>query len=297
MMSHSESPPSSSVVDVSSQWRLLLLLLILLLPGLVMTSSPRSVALWHRSNKLSNINACHWSKMADGTLTVRCNGFRLTEVPVGLTNRTTRLFLNKNLISSLPADSFSDLFLLNELDLSHNQLSFLEVGCFNGLASSLRFLDLSSNQLSLLDPAVFDGLQVIATLTQNPWHCDCRMQVSSTCPGAEMCSRSVLTAFCSVQLSMPRLDLDSASLAEVICQTSDLPNLGAVGLPMLLLMEDWDLCRSVRRTHDFLALVTMFLWFFMLISYLIYYIRENEAVAHQHLEYLKFLEILHPACN
>ncbi|XP_022070796.2 leucine-rich repeat-containing protein 3B-like [Acanthochromis polyacanthus] len=274
MMSHSESPPSSSVVDVSSQWRLLLLLLILLLPGLVMTSSPRSVALWHRSNKLSNINVCHWSKMADGTLTVRCNGFRLTEVPVGLTNRTTRLFLNKNLISSLPADSFSDLFLLNELDLSHNQLSFLEVGCFNGLASSLRFLDLSSNQLSLLDPAVFDGLQVIATLTQNPWHCDCRMQ-----------------------LSMPRLDLDSASLAEVICQTSDLPNLGAVGLPMLLLMEDWDLCRSVRRTHDFLALVTMFLWFFMLISYLIYYIRENEAVAHQHLEYLKFLEILHPACN
>uniref|UniRef100_A0A3P8SHE2 Leucine rich repeat containing 3C n=1 Tax=Amphiprion percula TaxID=161767 RepID=A0A3P8SHE2_AMPPE len=274
-MSHSESPPSSySVVDVSSQWRLLLLLLILPLPGLVMTLSPRSVALWRRSNKVSTINACHWSELADGALMVHCSGLRLTEVPVGLTNRTTRLFLNKNLISSLPADSFSDLFLLNELDLSHNQLSFLEVGCFNGLASSLRFLDLSSNQLSTLDPAVFDGLQVITNLTQNPWHCDCRMQ-----------------------LSMPRLDLDSASLAEVICQTSDLPNLGAVGLPMLLLMEDWDLCRCVRRTHDFLTLVTMFLWFFMLISYLVYYIRENEAVAHQHLEYLKFLEILRLPCD
>ncbi|XP_008293028.1 leucine-rich repeat-containing protein 3B-like [Stegastes partitus] len=275
-MSHTESlpPPSSSVVDASPQWRLLLLLLLLLilpLPALVMTSSPRTVALWRRGNKVSTINVCHWSEMADGALTVRCSGLRLTQVPVGLTNRTTRLFLNKNLINSLPANSFSDLFLLDELDLSHNQLSFLEVGCFNGLASSLRFLDLSSNRLSTLDPAVFDGLQVIANLTHNLWHCDCRMQ-----------------------LSMPQLDMDSTSLAEVVCQTSDLPNLGAVGLPMLLLMEDWDLCRSVRRTHDVLTLVTMFLWFFMLISYLAYYIRENEAVARRHLEYLKFLESRDP---
>lgn len=44
------------------------------------------------------------------------------QVPVGLSNRTTRLFLNKNLLTSLAANSFSSLFLLDELDLSHNQV-------------------------------------------------------------------------------------------------------------------------------------------------------------------------------
>jgi len=69
---------------------------------------------------------------------------------------------------------------------------------------------------------------------------------------------------------------------------------GAVGLPLVLLVEDWDLCQSVRRTTDVLTLVTMFLWFLMLISYLIYYIRHNQAVARRHLDYLKFLESRDP---
>lgn len=45
-----------------------------------------------------------------------------SQVPVGLSNVTICLFLDKNLLNSLPADSFSDLFLLDELDLSHNQV-------------------------------------------------------------------------------------------------------------------------------------------------------------------------------
>lgn len=44
------------------------------------------------------------------------------QVPIGLSNHTTRLFLNKNLLTSLAADTFSSLFLLDELDLSHNQV-------------------------------------------------------------------------------------------------------------------------------------------------------------------------------
>uniref|UniRef100_A0A3Q2EDT8 Leucine rich repeat containing 3C n=1 Tax=Cyprinodon variegatus TaxID=28743 RepID=A0A3Q2EDT8_CYPVA len=169
------------------------------------------------------------------------------QIPAGLPNHTTHLFLNKNRLTSLPAFCFSDLFLLDELDLSHNQLSFLEPGCFSGLVSSLRYLDLSSNLLTTLDPVVLGGLQVQANLSQNPWHCDCSMQVS-------------------------------LGLRE------ELPKVGAVGLPLVVLMQDWDLCQSVRRTTDFLTLITMFLWFGMLIAYLIHYIRHNEVFARRHLD-------------
>ncbi|XP_051276062.1 leucine-rich repeat-containing protein 3B-like [Dicentrarchus labrax] len=270
-MSHTVSPPlpsSSSVVGPPQRMNLLLLLLLLLLlipPNLVMTSSV-TVALRRRGNRVS-ANICQRSEMPDGGLTVRCGGLRLTQVPVELSNFTIRLFLDKNLLRSLPADSFLDLFLLDELNLSHNQLSSLEAGCFRGLASSLRFLDLSSNRLSTLDPAALGGLHAHANLTHNPWHCDCRMQ-----------------------LLTPQLDLDPSSLAEVVCQTSDLPNLGAVGIPLVLLVEDWDLCRSVRRTTDVVMLVTMFLWFSAVICYLVHYVRKNQEDARRHMEYLKSLQ-------
>lgn len=273
-MSHAKHllPMSSTAVDVSLQRmpRLLFLLLVLLSLSPVSATSPLTVALWRRGNRVSTISACHRLEAADGGLTVRCTGLRLTQVPIGLSNRTTRLFLNKNLLTSLAADAFSSLFLLDELDLSHNQLSSLEDGCFRGL-DSLSFLDLSYNRLSTLELPVLGGLQIEANLTHNPWHCDCRME-----------------------LSMPQLDLDPTSLAEVVCATSDLPNLGAVGIPLVVLMEDWDLCLSVRRTTDVVTLVTMFLWLFMLICYLAYYIRQNQAVTRRNLEYLKLLESKNP---
>ncbi|KAM9346608.1 leucine-rich repeat-containing protein 3-like [Symphorus nematophorus] len=270
-MSHAVSPPvSSSSVVVRQQRRILALLLLLLLipprPNLVMTSSPFPVALWRRGNRVS-ANICQHSETPDGGLTVRCSGLRLTQVPVGVSSVTVRLFLDKNLLSSLPPDSFSHLFLLDELDLSHNQLSSLDTGCFHGLASSLRFLDLSSNRLSTLDPGALGGLRARTNLTHNPWHCDCRMQ-----------------------LLTPQLDLDPSSLTEVVCQTSDLPNLGAVGMPLVQLVEDWDLCLSVRRTTDVVMLVTMFLWFSTVICYVFYYVRKNQENARQHMEYLKALQ-------
>ncbi|XP_074511046.1 leucine-rich repeat-containing protein 3-like [Sebastes fasciatus] len=90
---------------------------------------------------------------------------------------------------------------------------------------------------------------------------------------------------------MPQLDLDPSSLSEVVCQTSDLPNLGAVGMPLVLLVEDWDLCLSVRRSTDVVMLVTMFLWFSTVISYLVYYIRQNQEEARRHMDYLKALQV------
>ncbi|XP_071397171.1 leucine-rich repeat-containing protein 3-like [Centroberyx affinis] len=260
--------PSSSVVDLL--WMQLLLLLVLLWPSLVMTSSPSTMALWRHGDgsavmKVAN-NGCYHSESPDGGLTVRCSAIGLTQVPLGLPNRTVRLYLDNNHLSSLPADSFSGLSLLSELDLSHNQISLLEPGCFRGLSSSLRSLDLSSNRLSTLNPAALGGLRAHANLTHNPWHCDCELQ-----------------------LSMPQLDLDPSSLAEVVCHTSDLSDLGAVGMPFVLLAEDWDLCLSLRKTTDVAMLVTMFLWFSMVISYLVYYVRHNQEDARRHMEYLKSL--------
>ncbi|XP_070704725.1 leucine-rich repeat-containing protein 3-like [Pempheris klunzingeri] len=258
--------PSSSVVGSPQRMTLLLLLLhVVLPPDLVMSSSPLTVALWRHGNRASD-NICQRLETPDGGLTVRCSGLRLTQVPVGLSNLTVRLFLDKNLLSSLPTDSFFGLFLLDELDLSHNQLSSLEAGCFRGLASSLRFLDLSSNRLSTLEPAALGGLRAHTNLTHNPWHCDCSMQLLAS-----------------------QLDLEPPSLSEVVCHTSDLPNLGAVGMPLVLLLDDWDLCRSVRRTTDVGMLLTMFLWFSTLICYLLYYVRQNQREARQHMEYLKAL--------
>ncbi|KAG7248391.1 hypothetical protein CRUP_026742 [Coryphaenoides rupestris] len=142
--------------------------------------------------------------------------------------------------------------------VSHNavrlpyQLILLEAGCFRDLSPTLRFLDLSSNRLSTLDPAALGGLRAHANLTSNPWHCDCKLQV-------RMC------------LGLVWIVLD------------------AVGVPFVLLAEDWDLCLSLRRTTDVAMLVIMFLWFSMVISYLVYYVRHNQEDTRRHLEYLKSL--------
>ena len=64
---------------------------------------------------------------------------------------------------------------------------------------------------------------------------------------------------------------------------------GGVGVPFVLLAEDLDLCLSMRRTTDVAMLVTMFLWFSMVISYLVRYVRHNQADARRHLQYLKSL--------
>ena len=60
-------------------------------------------------------------------------------------------------------------------------------------------------------------------------------------------------------------------------------------MPLVLLVEDWDLCLSVRRTTDVTMLVTMLLWFFILICYLIYYVRQNREDARKYLDYFKGL--------
>ncbi|MCJ8738129.1 hypothetical protein PDJAM_G00032110 [Pangasius djambal] len=219
----------------------------------------------HAATSCSKHCYCSESEGPSGGKTMRCSNLRLTEIPNDIPNDTRRLYLDYNLLTSVPANAFQDLPLLAELDLSHNELALLEPGAFRGLAASLLFLDLSSNQLMTLDPEAFEGVRARSNLTGNPWHCDCRLQTA-----------------------LPRLDLEPVSLTGIVCQTSEPEDSGAQGVPFLL-AKDLDLCVVLKKTTDVAMLVTMFGWFTMVISYLVYYVRHNQEDARRHLEYLKSL--------
>ncbi|CAJ1080810.1 leucine-rich repeat-containing protein 3B [Xyrichtys novacula] len=209
--------------------------------------------------------SCYCSENESAGKTMRCSNLQLTEIPQDIPNDTRRIYLDFNLLTSVPKNAFAGLSQLVELDLSHNELSQLEPGAFGGLGSSLQFLDLSSNKLVNFNPDAFEGLQARANLTNNPWHCDCNLQ-----------------------MAMPRVDLQPASLTGIVCQTSDPEETGVQGLAFLLAPEV-DLCAVMKRTTDVAMLVVMFAWFTMVISYLVYYVRANQEDARRHLEYLKSL--------
>lgn len=208
---------------------------------------------------------CYCTESNGGGKTVRCSNQQLTEIPQDIPNDTWRVYLDFNHLTTVPANAFADLPHLVELDLSHNELSQLEPGAFRGLGSSLQFLDLSSNKLVNFNSEAFGGLRARANLTNNPWHCDCNLQ-----------------------MALPRVDLEPASLAGIVCQTSDPEETGVQGLAFLL-VPDIDLCVVMKRTTDVAMLVVMFGWFTMVISYLVYYVRANQEDARRHLEYLKSL--------
>uniref|UniRef100_A0A3Q3VW29 LRRNT domain-containing protein n=1 Tax=Mola mola TaxID=94237 RepID=A0A3Q3VW29_MOLML len=209
--------------------------------------------------------SCYCTESDGGGKTVRCSNLQLTEIPQDFPNDTRHVFLDFNLFTTVPANAFAGLPHLVELDLSHNELSQLEPGAFRGLGSSLQFLDLSSNKLVNFNSEAFEGLRARANLTNNPWHCDCNMQIA-----------------------LPRVDLEPASLAGIVCQTSDPEEIRVKGLAFLL-APDIDLCVVMKRTTDVVMLVVMFGWFTMVISYLVYYVRANQEDARRHLEYLKSL--------
>ncbi|XP_055079746.1 leucine-rich repeat-containing protein 3-like, partial [Periophthalmus magnuspinnatus] len=221
---------------------------------------------WAGSSVVS-VRVCQSSESLSG-FTVRCSGRVLTQVPVGLPIHTVRLLLDRNLLQSLPPNAFLHLHRLENLDLSHNKISSLEPGCFRGLVGSLRFLDLSSNLLTVLKPESMSGLRARTNLTHNPWHCDC-----------------------STQEALPQLQLDPLSLNDVICQSSNIPNLGAVGAPVLILVQDWDLCASVRRQVDLVMLLTMGVWFLALVLFLLFYVHQNQVHAKRHLQYIKTMHM------
>lgn len=208
--------------------------------------------------------SCYCTESDTGGKTMRCSNLQLTEIPQDIPNDTRRVYLDFNLFTTVPTNAFAGLPHLMELDLSHNELSQVEAGAFRGLGS-LQFLDLSSNKLENFNPEAFEGLRARANLTNNPWLCDCNLQ-----------------------MALPRVDLEPTSLTGIVCESSEPKDIGVVGLAFLL-APDIDLCMVMKRTTDVAMLVVMFGWFTMVISYLVYYVRANQEDARRHLEYLKSL--------
>ncbi|CAI9611710.1 unnamed protein product [Staurois parvus] len=206
---------------------------------------------------------CHASQ-EDGYKTLRCSNAQLTEVPKDIPNDTNRLYLDFNQITYLPSDAFRNLPVLMELDLSHNFLGRLDVTAFRSLSDHLHSLDLSSNKLVSVNKEVFANLKARTNLSGNPWTCDCDLQ--------EL---------------IRMVELDPSSSSGIVCASSVLEE--HAGKPFLQVVKDIDLCNAYKKTTDVAMLVTMFGWFAMVISYLVYYVRQNQEDARRHLEYLKSL--------
>ncbi|KAI1242847.1 hypothetical protein IHE44_0000400 [Lamprotornis superbus] len=167
-------------------------------------------------------------------------------------------------ITSIPNEIFKDLHQLRVLNLSKNGIEFIDEHAFKGVAETLQTLDLSDNRIKSVHKNAFNNLKARARIANNPWHCDCTLQ-------------QVLRSMAS----------NHETANNVICKTSVLDE--HAGRPFLNAANDADLCNLPKKTTDYAMLVTMFGWFTMVISYVVYYVRQNQEDARRHLEYLKSL--------
>uniref|UniRef100_UPI00398E79F7 leucine-rich repeat-containing protein 3B n=1 Tax=Pristiophorus japonicus TaxID=55135 RepID=UPI00398E79F7 len=200
----------------------------------------------------------------DKKLIVRCSEMHLKEVPKGIPNNTWKLYLDSNQIISIPHDVFKDLRDLEELDLSNNAIQLLETGAFRGLNESLKVLNLSHNKLETVNKEVFSKLKASIKLSDNPWFCDC-----------------------SLQEMIKTVTVKIGSSNDIICATA-YPEEHAKK-SFLEVAHHVNFCNIHKKTTDVAMLITMFGWFTMVISYLVYYVRQNQEDARRHLEYLKSL--------
>ncbi|XP_032890926.1 leucine-rich repeat-containing protein 3C [Amblyraja radiata] len=200
----------------------------------------------------------------DKRLTVRCSDMHLKEVPRDIPNNTRKLYLDSNQITSIPHDVFKNLHELEELDLSNNAIQRLETGAFRGLNESLKFLNLSHNKLVTVNKEVFSRLKAVIKLSDNPWFCNCELQ--------EM-------------IKMVTVKVESSN--DIIC-ASAYPE-EHTKKSFLEVAHHVNFCNVHKKTTDVAMLITMFGWFTMVISYLVYYVRQNQEDARRHLEYLKSL--------
>uniref|UniRef100_A0A8C6T8A9 LRRNT domain-containing protein n=1 Tax=Neogobius melanostomus TaxID=47308 RepID=A0A8C6T8A9_9GOBI len=205
--------------------------------------------------------SCQWD-----TATVSCTDAGLHEIPEGIPLETVSLHLERNFIRTIPESAFSELVHLRDLYLSHNHLDSLSTGAMRHLGPGLRLLDLSHNQLRQASREDFGSTRAKTRLYHNPWHCDC-----------------------SLQELMETLNLEPETVNGIICESS--VSLGEhAGQPIVKLLDSGvNFCSLQRKTTDVAMLVTMFVWFFMVIVYVVYYVRQNQAEARRHLEYLKSL--------
>ncbi|GAA6099214.1 slit homolog 3 protein [Tachysurus ichikawai] len=131
---------------------------------------------------------------------VRCSNRGLRSLPKGIPKDTTELYLEGNLLTSVPKELsilkqlllvdlsnnsigsltpfiFNNMTQLSTLILSYNQIRCVPVHAFNGLRS-LRLLTLHGNDLSTIPEGAFNHLTSLSHLAlgANPLYCDCELR-------------------------------------------------------------------------------------------------------------------------
>ena len=108
---------------------------------------------------------CDQSSASGEWILFDCSSRNISRIPSDIPNCTMELHLEKNNITTLPAESFRTLSKLVVLDLSHNHINHLETRCFVGL-TQLRKLNLHGNDLDLvrLSKGTFAGLPSLRIL-------------------------------------------------------------------------------------------------------------------------------------
>ncbi|XP_078277117.1 leucine-rich repeat-containing protein 3B [Rhinoraja longicauda] len=198
------------------------------------------------------------------SLNVSCSNANLKEIPRDLPLDTALLYLDSNQIRSVPNEIFKDLYQLKVLNLSKNVIESIEEQAFKGVVDTLQTLDLSNNKIRSVHKDTFSKLKGRAQISDNPWHCDCTLQ--------------------KILHDMPS---KHETASNIICETAVLEQ--HTGKSFLNAAKEADLCNLWKKTTDVAMLVTMFGWFTMVISYVVYYVRQNQEDTRRHLEYLKSL--------
>lgn len=200
-----------------------------------------------------------------GETAVLCSASNLEEIPKDIPKDTMFLKLDANKITAVPNSTFRHLAHLQEIDLSKNAIEKIDSAAFKGVADGLRLLDLSGNHIQRIPKEALTNLNAMIRLSNNPWHCECTLQ-------------EVLW----------KVKLDPESVNEITCQTSVQEEYA--GKPLLhILHSGINFCNIHHRTTDVAMFVTMFSWFTLVISYVVYYVRHNQEDTKKHLEYLKSL--------
>ncbi|XP_062968916.1 leucine-rich repeat-containing protein 3 [Cynocephalus volans] len=200
-----------------------------------------------------------------GAVAVHCSARGLQEIPKDIPAEAVLLKLDANRISRIPNGAFQHLNQLRELDLSQNAIETIGPAAFSGLAGGLRLLDLSHNHIRRVPKDALGKLSAKIRLSHNPLHCECDLQEA-----------------------LWELKLDPDSVDEMACHTAVQEEL--VGKPLIQALDSGvSFCSVQHKTTDVAMLVTMFGWFAMVITYVVYYVRHNQEDARRHLEYLKSL--------
>ncbi|XP_028855186.1 MYG1 exonuclease [Denticeps clupeoides] len=253
--------------------------------GEAMSAGRRSGCCW----SFALLCVCLWAARGDQcpegchcvweSRTVLCADAGLREIPQDLPTDTVSLHLERNFIRSIPENAFSELLHLQDLYLSHNRIETLSSGALRHLSPDLRMLDLSHNLLRQASQEEFGITRAKTRLYHNPWHCDCALQelmqtliLEPETVNAIVCESSARGAGEGGRWEDPKNSLDHSGQSLV-----------------KLLDAGVNFCSLQRKTTDVAMLVTMFVWFFMVIVYVVYYVRQNQAEARRHLEYLKSL--------